>query len=615
MQVGRFRPRHADVDFGAYIMKVAKTLIKSLREFKKESILSPVLVSLEVTLECLIPLYMVTMLENIQKDNSLENILMYGGILLVMAAFSLVFGMLAGKYAATASAGFARNLRTDIYSRIQGFSFANIDKFSTSSLVTRMTTDVTNIQNAYMMIVRVAVRCPVMLVISLIMAFTINVKISAIFMALIPVLGVGLFIIFKKVEPIFNRVFNKYDAMNNSIQENVKGMRVVKSYVREDYEIEKFDKTAQDVRADFTLGEKIIALNTPLMQFSIWTAITLICIFGSSIIVRSGETELSSAALSSLIAFAAQILSSLMMLSMVMVMISIATSSAERVAEVLEEESTLKNPENPEYDVADGTVEFRNVSFKYSEKAERDALHNVNLKIKSGQTVGILGGTGSSKTSLVNLIPRLYDVTEGQLLVGGKDVRDYDIESLRNQVSVVLQKNVLFSGTIKENLRWGNPDATDEEMEQACRRAQAHDFIMSFPDGYDTYIEQGGANVSGGQKQRLCIARALLKKPKILILDDSTSAVDTKTDALIRQAFREELPDVTKFIIAQRVSSVEDADLIVIMNNGEVAAQGTHEELLATNEIYQEVYYSQNKIGAGAEELKKVREQKGGDAE
>lgn len=596
-------------------MKVAKTLIRSLREFKKESILSPVLVSLEVTLECLIPLYMVTMLENIQKDNSLENILMYGGILLVMAAFSLVFGMLAGKYAATASAGFARNLRTDIYSRIQGFSFANIDKFSTSSLVTRMTTDVTNIQNAYMMIVRVAVRCPVMLVISLIMAFTINVKISAIFMALIPVLGVGLFIIFKKVEPIFNRVFNKYDAMNNSIQENVKGMRVVKSYVREDYEIEKFDKTAQDVRADFTLGEKIIALNTPLMQFSIWTAITLICIFGSSIIVRSGETELSSAALSSLIAFAAQILSSLMMLSMVMVMISIATSSAERVAEVLEEESTLKNPENPEYDVADGTVEFRNVSFKYSEKAERDALHNVNLKIKSGQTVGILGGTGSSKTSLVNLIPRLYDVTEGQLLVGGKDVRDYDIESLRNQVSVVLQKNVLFSGTIKENLRWGNPDATDEEMEQACRRAQAHDFIMSFPDGYDTYIEQGGANVSGGQKQRLCIARALLKKPKILILDDSTSAVDTKTDALIRQAFREELPDVTKFIIAQRVSSVEDADLIVIMNNGEVAAQGTHEELLATNEIYQEVYYSQNKIGAGAEELKKVREQKGGDAE
>ena len=596
-------------------MKVAKTLIKSLREFKKESILSPVLVSLEVALECLIPLYMVTMLENIQKDNSLENILMYGGILLVMAAFSLVFGMLAGKYAATASAGFARNLRTDIYSRIQGFSFANIDKFSTSSLVTRMTTDVTNIQNAYMMIVRVAVRCPVMLVISLIMAFTINVKISAIFMALIPVLGVGLFIIFKKVEPIFNRVFNKYDAMNNSIQENVKGMRVVKSYVREDYEIEKFDKAAQDVRADFTLGEKIIALNTPLMQFSIWTAITLICIFGSSIIVRSGGTELSSAALSSLIAFAAQILSSLMMLSMVMVMISIATGSAERVAEVLEEESTLKNPENPEYDVADGTVEFRNVSFKYSEKAERDALHNVNLKIKSGQTVGILGGTGSSKTSLVNLIPRLYDVTEGQLLVGGKDVRDYDIESLRNQVSVVLQKNVLFSGTIKENLRWGNPDATDEEMEQACRRAQAHDFIMSFSDGYDTYIEQGGANVSGGQKQRLCIARALLKKPKILILDDSTSAVDTKTDALIRQAFREELPDVTKFIIAQRVSSVEDADLIVIMNNGVIAAQGTHEELLATNEIYQEVYYSQNKIGAGAEELKKVREQKGGDAE
>ena len=596
-------------------MNVVKTLIKSLRQYKKESVLSPVLVSLEVALECMIPLYMVTMLEKIQEDNSIENILLYGGILLVMAAFSLLFGMLAGRYAATASAGFSRNLRADIYARIQGFSFANIDKFSSSSLVTRLTTDITNIQNAYMMIVRVAVRCPVMLVISLIMAFTINVKISLIFFALIPVLGIGLFIIFRKVEPIFNRVFKKYDAMNNSVQENIKGMRVVKSYVREEYEKEKFGATAQDVRADFTRGETIIALNAPLMQLSIWTAITLICIFGSSIIIRTTGSELNEAALSSLIAYAAQILSSLMMLSMVMVMISIATSSAERVAEVLNEESTLKNPEDPVYEVADGSVEFRNVGFKYSEKAERFALHNINLRVESGQTVGILGGTGSSKTSLVNLIPRLYDVTEGQVMVGGRDVRDYDIESLRNQVSVVLQKNVLFSGTIKENLRWGNPDATDEEMQEACRRAQAHDFVMSFPDGYDTFIEQGGTNVSGGQKQRLCIARALLKKPKILILDDSTSAVDTKTDALIRMAFREELPEVTKFIIAQRVSSVEDADKIIIMDGGEIVACGTHEELLAGNEIYQEVYYSQNKIGADAQELKKLKEAKGGDAQ
>ncbi len=597
------------------MLNIIKTLTRSIREFKKETILAPVLVTVEVVMECLIPLYMVTMLERIQQDNSIENILFWGGILLVMALVSLVFGMLAGRYAAKASAGFSRNLRTDIYASIQGFSFANIDKFSPSSLVTRMTTDVTNIQNAFMMIIRIAVRSPIMLVVSVIMAFTINWKIALVFLALVPVLGVGLFLIFRKVDPIFAKVFKKYDAMNESIQENIKGIRVVKSYVREDYEIKKFGKTAQDVRADFQRGEMIIALNSPLMQFAIWTAISIVCIFGSQLIVQSSGAELNEASLSSLIAYGAQIMSALMTLSMVMVMISIATSSSERVAEVLSEKSTLTNPENPVYEVPDGSVEFRDVSFKYSAKAERFALQDVNLTIKPGQTVGILGGTGSSKTSLVNLIPRLYDVSEGEVLVGGIDVRDYDLESLRNQVSVVLQKNVLFSGTIKENLRWGNPDATDEELVEACKRAQAHEFVSSFPDGYDTYIEQGGTNVSGGQKQRLCIARALLKKPKILILDDSTSAVDTKTDALIRQAFREELPDVTKFIIAQRVSSVEDADLIVIMDGGKVAATGTHEQLLAGNKIYQEVYYSQNRMGASAAELNDIRKSGAGAAE
>ncbi len=597
------------------MLNIIKTLTKSIREFKKETILAPVLVTVEVVMECLIPLYMVTMLERIQQDNSIENILFWGGILLVMALVSLVFGMLAGRYAAKASAGFSRNLRTDIYASIQGFSFANIDKFSPSSLVTRMTTDVTNIQNAFMMIIRIAVRSPIMLVVSVVMAFTINWKIALVFLALIPVLGVGLFLIFRKVDPIFAKVFKKYDAMNESIQENIKGIRVVKSYVREDYEIKKFGKTAQDVRADFQRGEMIMALNSPLMQFAIWTAISIVCIFGSQLIVQSSGAELNEASLSSLIAYGAQIMSALMTLSMVMVMISIATSSSERVAEVLSEKSTLTNPENPVYEVPDGSVEFRDVSFKYSAKAERFALQDVNLTIKPGQTVGILGGTGSSKTSLVNLIPRLYDVSEGEVLVGGIDVRNYDLESLRNQVSVVLQKNVLFSGTIKENLRWGNPDATDEELVEACKRAQAHEFVSSFPDGYDTYIEQGGTNVSGGQKQRLCIARALLKKPKILILDDSTSAVDTKTDALIRQAFREELPDVTKFIIAQRVSSVEDADLIVIMDGGKVVATGTHEQLLAGNKIYQEVYYSQNRMGASAAELNDIRKSGAGAAE
>ena len=588
-----------------------KTLAKSIRQYKRESILSPVLVTLEVLLECMIPLYMSTMLKDITDEPTMSNILIYGAILLVMAAFSLLFGILAGKYAATASAGFARNLRHDIYYKIQDFSFANIDKFSTSSLVTRMTTDVTNIQMAYMMIVRVAFRCPVMMIVSLAMTYSINWQMGVIFTILVPILGAGLFIIFKMVDPIFNKVFKKYDALNESVQENIKGIRVVKSYVREDYEIDKFDKAAENVRADFTRGEKIIALNNPLMQFCMWTAITMICFVGSMIVMQSAEEALNRSDLMILIVYAAQTLSSLTMLSMIMVMISIAKTSADRVVEVLNEESTLTDPENPVYEVPNGDVEFDGVDFKYSEKADRRALKEIDLKVKSGQTIGILGGTGSSKTSLVNLIPRLYDVSKGSVKVGGIDVRDYDIEALRNQVAVVLQKNVLFSGTIKENLRWGNPDATDEELVRVCKLAQADEFIQGFPDKYDTYIEQGGSNVSGGQKQRLCIARALLKKPKILILDDSTSAVDTKTDALIRKAFREEIPDTTKFIIAQRVSSVEDADQIVIMDNGTIAAVGTHEELLAHNKIYQEVYYSQNKVGATAQTLIEQRKEDG----
>ena len=580
-------------------MNTIKKLMKSIKQFKGVSILSPVCVTIEVALECIIPLYMIEMLEKIQADNSIKNILMYGGILLALAAVSLLFGVLAGKFAATASTGFAKNLRQDMYYRIQGFAFSNIDKFSAPSLVTRMTTDVSNVQLAYMMIVRVAVRSPIMLVFSLIMAFVINVKIALIFLALIPVLGVGLFILFRFVDPIFTRVFKKYDAMNESIQENIKGIRVVKSYVRDDFEEKKFQKTSNDVRYDFLKGEKIIAIANPLMQFCMWFSILMICFLVPMFGIKEGVDK--SSEMSSLIVYASQILSSLMMLNMVMIMISMANTSAKRIVEVLDEESDLHNPENPVYEVKNGDVRFEDVDFKYDVKADRRALKGVNLDIKSGETVGILGGTGSSKTSLVNLIPRLYDATSGHVYVGGLNVKEYDLDTLRNQVAVVLQKNVLFSGTIKENLRWGNPDASDEELERVCRLAQAHDFIMGFPDKYDTFIEQGGSNVSGGQKQRLCIARALLKKPKILILDDSTSAVDTKTDALIRKAFAEEIPNTTKFIIAQRVASVQDADKIIIMEGGSVADIGTHDELLARNAIYQEVYYSQNKTNNDGE--------------
>ena len=580
-------------------MNTLKKLMKSIRQYKLHSILSPVCVTVEVALECIIPLYMIEMLKKIEEDISIRNILFYGGILLVLSAFSLVFGILAGKFAATASTGFAKNLRQDMYYRIQGFAFSNIDKFSAPSLVTRMTTDVANVQMAYMMIVRIAVRSPIMLIFSLIMAFVINVKIAFVFVAVIPVLGIGLFVMFRLVDPIFTRVFKKYDAMNEAIQENIKGIRVVKSYVRDEYENDKFKKTSNDVRYDFLKGEKIIALANPLLQFCMWFSILMICFLVPMFGVKEGVGR--SSEMSSLIVYASQILSSLMMLSMVMIMISMSNTSSKRIVEVLSEESDLHAPAQPIYEVADGSVRFEDVDFKYDVKAERRALKGVNLDIKSGETIGILGGTGSSKTSLVNLIPRLYDATSGHVYVGGHNVKQYDLDTLRNEVAVVLQKNVLFSGTIKQNLRWGDPNASDEELERVCKLAQAHEFIMGFPDKYDTYIEQGGSNVSGGQKQRLCIARALLKKPKILILDDSTSAVDTKTDALIRKAFAEEIPDTTKFIIAQRVASVQDADKIIIMDNGSIADVGTHEQLLARNAIYQEVYYSQNKSSDGEE--------------
>ena len=574
-----------------------KQLARSIREYKGVSIKAPVFVSLEVLMECIIPFVIAQLVNQIKAGCSFTTILQYGAVLLAMAGLSLFFGVLAGKYAATASCGFARNLRKDMFYKIQDYSFQNIDKFSTSSLVTRLTTDITNVQMAYMMIVRAAIRCPLMLVFSFTMAFVMGGRMALIFLLVTPILGLGLFCVIRTVMPLFQRVFKKYDALNNSIQENVQGMRVVKSYVREDYEKKKFTAAAEDVCRDFTQAEKILAFNNPLMQFSLYVVMIFVLSFGSYTIITTRGLALDVGQFSALLTYSFQILSSLMMFSMVFVMITLASESAHRILEVIQEESTLKSPENGLTEVADGSIDFDHVSFRYSEHAERMALTDIDLHIKSGETIGIIGGTGSSKSSLIQLVSRLYDATEGCVKVGGRDVRDYDLEALRNQVAVVLQKNVLFSGTIKENLRWGNKNATDAELEEACRLAQADEFIQRFPEKYDTYIEQGGSNVSGGQKQRLCIARALLKKPKILILDDSTSAVDTKTDALIRKAFREFIPETTKIIIAQRTSSVEDANRILVLDDGAISAIGTHEELLETSEIYREVYTSQNKAG------------------
>lgn len=574
-----------------------RQLAKSIREYRGVSIATPILVSGEVVMECAIPFIIALLVNEVKGGCSMSVILRYGAVLTLMALLSLMFGGLAGSTCATASCGLARNLRKDLFYAVQDYSFENIDKFMTSSLVTRMTTDITNVQNAYMMVIRTAIRSPLMLIFAFVMAFVMGGKMAWIFLFVLPVLAAGLSVVIYKTMPLFKRVFRKYDRLNSSIQENIKAIRVVKSFVREDYEQKKFNQAAEDVCRDFTRAERILAVNSPLMQFCIYTVMTFVLSFGSYTIITSRGLDLDVGQLSALITYSFMMLNSLMMLSMVFVMITMAGESGRRIAEVLEEKSSLTNPEHPVFDVKDGSVSFEHVSFKYAKEAKRMVLSDINLQIRSGETIGIIGGTGSSKSSLIQLISRLYDVTEGSVKVGGTDVRDYDLKTLRSQVAVVLQKNILFSGTIRENLRWGNKDATDEEMVQVCKMSCADEFISQFPDGYDTYIEQGGANVSGGQKQRLCIARALLKKPKILILDDSTSAVDTKTDARIRKAMKEYIPETTKIIIAQRTASVEDADRIIVMDGGEINAVGTHQELLAGNEIYREIYTSQNKEG------------------
>ena len=571
-----------------------KRLLKSVREFKKDALLTPFFVVLEVVMEVIIPLVMALLIDKGIDGQDMAAIWKYGIILVVCAMLALVFGAAAGTFAARASTGFARNLRHDMYYNVQNFSFSNIDKFSTGSIVTRLTTDVTNVQNAFQMCTRIAVRCPVMLVFALFMAMKINSRMALVFLAVLPILAIGMGILMKVVGPVFERAFKIYDRMNTVVQENVRGIRVVKTYVREDHETEKFEGVSGMLYRTFSKAQKTMAGVMPLMQFCMYACMLLISWFGARLIVGGSMTT---GELTSMFSYAMQILMSLMMVAMVFVMITMAKASAERVAEILDEQPDLHNPANPIHEVRDGAIEFDDVSFSYKGDAHKLALKNVNLHIKAGQTVGILGGTGSAKSTLVQLIPRLYDTTHGTVKVGGVDVRDYDIEALRDQVAMVLQKNVLFSGTIKENLRWGDENASDAELERVCRLAQADEFIQQMPDRYDTHIEQGGSNVSGGQKQRLCIARALLKKPKILILDDSTSAVDTKTDALIRKAFAEEIPDTTKIIIAQRVSSVQDADQIVILDGGTVQAVGTHDELLATNTIYQEIYNQQNRKG------------------
>ncbi len=569
-----------------------KKLAKNIGGYKKETILAPVLVTLEVVMEVMIPRLMVQLIDRGINQGDMKVILRYGMILIFLGMLSMCFGASSGWFAANAAAGFSSNLRKSMFYKVQDYSFSNIDKFSTASIVTRLTTDVTNVQNSFQMIIRIAVRAPIMMIFSLIMAFSINRKLSLIFLGVIPFLGTGLYLVFRQAHPIFERVFKTYDKLNNVVQENLRGIRVVKSFVREEYETEKFKKVSGSIFHDFSKAEKILAFNSPLMQTSVYTCMLLLSWFAAKMIVAGSMTT---GELTSLITYIMQILMSLMMLSMVFVMITISRSSAERITEVLDEESDIHNNEAPVMEVANGEIVFEGVSFSYAKDKNKPCLSGINLTIKSGETVGIIGGTGSSKSSLVQLIPRLYDVTEGTVRVGGTDVRDYDIRTLRNEVAMVLQKNVLFSGTIKENLRWGNENAEEEELVRVCRLAQADEFIQSFPKGYDTFIEQGGANVSGGQKQRLCIARALLKKPKILILDDSTSAVDTKTDAMIRKAFLEEIPDTTKIIIAQRISSIEHADKIIILEGGKINAVGTHEELLMSNPIYQEVYYSQVK--------------------
>jgi len=577
------------------MIEMLKTLGKSVREYKKSALITPVFVTVEVILEVIIPLLMADLIDKGIYPGEMNVILKIGLQLVLASILSLVFGCLSGITASKASAGFAKNLRKDLYYKVQDFSFANIDKFSAASIITRLTTDVSNVQMAFQMLTRIVVRTPLMLVFSLIMAFNINSQLSLIFLALIPIVGLALGLISTKAHPIFKRVFDKYDNLNNVVEENVRGIRVVKSYVLEEHEINKFKRSSEDIYQDFVRAEKLIALNSPVMQIAAYAAMLLISWFGAKLIISTGMTEFTTGELTSLITYTMQILMSLMMITMLLVMSTMAVTSANRIFEILKEEVDLKNSKNPIKKVKDGSIEFNNVSFSYVNKKDKECLKNINIKINSGETIGIIGGTGVGKSTFVNLIPRLYDATEGEVKVGNVDVKEYDIETLRNEVAMVLQKNVLFSGTIKENLKWGKEDATDDEIQRVCKLAQADEFIQSFPDKYDTYIEQGGTNVSGGQKQRLCIARALLKKPKILILDDSTSAVDTKTDKLIRKAFKEEIPNTTKIIIAQRIASVEDADKIIVFENGKINGFGTHEELLKTNAIYKEVYESQVK--------------------
>ena len=578
-----------------------RKLLKSLRQYKKQSALSLIFIIGEVVLEVVIPFITAQMVNNFRDGVQMEMILQTGGLMAVAAILSLVCGALAGKFSAQASAGFAGNLRADMFQKVQKFSFGNIDKFSTSSLVTRMTTDITTVQNAYMMMIRIAVRAPFMFIFAIIMAYVLGGSLATTFVIVVPILGIGLIVIGKFAMPAFRAVFKKYDKLNESIEENVRGMRVVKGFARETYEQEKFGKASDNIRKDFTKAERIVGLNSPLMELCLHFNVVFVLYFGSKIAISTHGVEVDVGQISALMTYGFMVLMSLMLVSMVYVMLTMSIEAAKRIVEVLEEEPSISNPENPVMEVKDGSIDFQDVAFKYSEKASRNALFDIDLHIDSGMSVGILGGTGSSKTTLIQLIPRLYDATEGEIKVGGVPVKDYDIKTLRDAVSVVLQKNELFSGTIAENLRWGNENATDEEIVAACKIAQADEFVSSFPDGYNTYIEQGGTNVSGGQKQRLCIARALLKRPKILILDDSTSAVDTRTDALIRKGFREYIPSTTKIIIAQRVASVQDCDMIIIMDGGKIMGTGTHEELLKSSDIYREIYEEQTKGGSDDE--------------